>query len=152
MQWKALIAFVVVAGCSPVPVHVSCALPKFRLEPSFKAVEVFPKKSSFGEACAIETPRSFSVSLDDGSSHLDVLIQGEWVRLRAKTSEGVKLDISAKGIRSESVPDYSYSVRADSLIDGVLVTTVTAKDGLPVATTTLRFELTECTCTYFDAI
>ncbi len=96
-------------------------------------------------------PEELDVEFTDGYGLVRVLVQGEWLRLRAQSNSGDSLDIEGNNIRSDSIPGYTHSLRVDKT-EGHLTLTAQDSSAGRHSVAANKIEMVSCSCKSFDAI
>ena len=138
-------------GCNPIPVKYTCVVPRITGSERIKPTKHFPNISPIDTACQTAVPEELDVEFADGSGLLHVLVQGEWLRLRAQTNSGQSLEIEGSNIRSDSIPGYTHSLRVDKT-EGHLTLEARDSAGKRHSVAANKIEMVNCSCKSFDAI
>ena len=144
MKRALLIVTVVMAACNPRPYKHACQMPDFSKAPGLKVEDTFATWGYFSERCPSPMPKRFA--LHEGAASLQVLVDGEWLRLSARSANGSSLVLRAPNLYRGT------DVRVDQLQNNWLVIEAIDAKGSAVQEFRAPFELQECTCVTYDAV
>ena len=143
MRRIVLTTSVLLAGCNPVPYKHACQMPDFGTAANVEVEKQFNTWGYFSERCPKAMPKRFSVA--GKSASLNVVVEGEWLRLSARDQQSTPLRVRGNTLRGNNA-------RVDEQQNATLDVEVVGSDGTPVERFTLPFASVECTCVTYDAI
>lgn len=142
MKKFVLLAAALVVGCNPIPYKNACRMPNFSENATLQVKSRFSTWGYFSERCGTAMPKEFGVSGKTAS--LNVLIDGEWLRLAAQDGSGNSVQLRGKTLRVNNA-------RIDEQTEGVLELEAVRGEG-ELERFSLPFRMEECTCVTYDAV